>query len=80
MKNALVLGAGGFVGSHMVKRLKREDYKDILINHINQPRGLRGRNSNNDLIKNLLDWNYKYSLKDGLSKTYSWVENQIKSI
>ena len=26
MKKALVLGAGGFIGSHMVKRLKREDY------------------------------------------------------
>ena len=26
MKKALVLGAGGFIGSHMVKRLKREGY------------------------------------------------------
>jgi nucleoside-diphosphate-sugar epimerase len=27
MKNALVLGAGGFIGSHMVRRLKSEGYK-----------------------------------------------------
>jgi len=54
--------------------------KEILINHINGPQGPRGRNSNNDLIKNLFDWDYNYSLQDGLSKTYSWVENQIKNI
>lgn len=38
-KTALVLGAGGFIGSHMVKRLRSEGY------------WVRGRNSNNDLIR-----------------------------
>ena len=36
------------------------------------------RNSDNTLIKKELNWEPKYSLNEGLKKTYNWIENQIK--
>lgn len=51
--------------------------KDISIRHIDGPLGVRGRNSNNDLIRKVLDWNYAMSLKDGIERTYAWIESQI---
>ena len=41
---------------------------------LDKPQGVKGRSSNNDLIKEKLNWNFKYSLKDGIEKTYSWIE------
>ena len=42
---------------------------------LDKPQGVKGRSSNNDLIKEKLDWNYQYSLKQGIEKTYNWIEN-----
>jgi len=42
---------------------------------LDKPQGVKGRSSNNDLIKEKLGWNYKYSLKQGIEKTYNWIEN-----
>ena len=44
---------------------------------LDKPKGVRGRSSNNDLIKKVLNWSYKMSLKDGLSKTYKWIDDEI---
>ena len=41
---------------------------------LDKPQGVKGRSSNNDLIKKELGWDYKYSLKDGIKKTYEWIE------
>jgi len=41
---------------------------------LDKPQGVKGRSSNNDLIKEKLNWNFNYSLKDGIKKTYSWIE------
>ena len=38
---------------------------------------MRGRNSNNDLIREKLDWDYSMSLEEGIRKTYSWIKRQI---
>ena len=51
--------------------------KTISKNHIEGPLGVRGRNSNNDLIKEKLGWNYSQSLEDGIFKTYNWILTQI---
>jgi len=53
--------------------------KNITIKNIDGPLGVRGRNSNNDLIKNILDWNYQYSLREGMSRTYEWINSQASS-
>ena len=44
---------------------------------LDKPKGVRGRSSNNDLIKKVLNWSYQMSLKDGLTKTYKWIESEM---
>jgi nucleoside-diphosphate-sugar epimerase len=41
------------------------------------PQGVRGRNSDNTLIQSLMGWEPSISLKDGLTATYTWVEEQV---
>jgi len=53
--------------------------KTIEKNHIPGPLGVRGRNSNNDLIRDKLGWDYSQTLEEGIRKTYSWISSQIKS-
>ena len=45
--------------------------------HIDGPLGVRGRNSNNDLIREKLDWDYQMTLKEGIRYTYYWIREQI---
>jgi len=47
------------------------------INHIPGPEGVRGRNSNNDLIKKVLGWAPSITLKEGLNKTAPWILDRI---
>ena len=51
--------------------------KPLAIIHIEGPLGVRGRNSDNKLISELLNWQPDYSLKKGLRKTYDWINEQI---
>ena len=51
--------------------------KNLKLNHISGPLGVRGRNSDNRLILEKLDWEPTQSLKDGLKPTYAWIQNQI---
>jgi len=52
--------------------------KSVEKHHIDGPLGVRGRNSNNDVIRRELGWDYSQSLEDGIFKTYHWIESQIK--
>ena len=45
---------------------------------LDKPKGVKGRNSDNTLIKKELQWEPKYSLSEGLTKTYHWIQDQIK--
>ena len=55
--------------------------KKVEKNHIlDAPLGVRGRNSNNDLVREKLDWDYSQSLEDGIRKTYEWICLQLYSI
>jgi nucleoside-diphosphate-sugar epimerase len=51
--------------------------KEVSKIHIDGPLGVRGRNSNNDLIREKLDWDYEMTLKEGIRYTYYWIEGQI---
>lgn len=53
--------------------------KNINKIHIDGPLGVRGRNSNNDLVKEKLGWTYSMSLEQGIYKTYKWIQSQIES-
>lgn len=44
---------------------------------LDAPLGVRGRNSNNDLIREKLGWDYSQSLEEGIRKTYNWIKEQI---
>jgi nucleoside-diphosphate-sugar epimerase len=46
---------------------------------LDAPVGVRGRNSSNDLIRSVLQWDYAVSLEEGLRMTYSWIEHQVQS-
>jgi nucleoside-diphosphate-sugar epimerase len=41
------------------------------------PVGVRGRNSDNDLIREKLGWNYSMSLLQGMERTYRWIKQQV---
>jgi nucleoside-diphosphate-sugar epimerase len=45
---------------------------------LNAPLGVRGRNSNNDLIRSKLGWDYSMTLEEGIAKTYAWINEQIE--
>ena len=53
--------------------------KTIEKNHIDGPLGVRGRNSNNDLVREKLGWDYKQTLEEGIAKTYVWISEQINN-
>lgn len=53
--------------------------KKCEIVHIPGPEGVRGRNSDNTLIKQVLGWAPGTSLRDGLNKTYVWIKAQIEA-
>ena len=44
---------------------------------LDAPLGVRGRNSNTDLIRENLDWDYEQTLEEGIRKTYEWISWQI---
>ena len=48
--------------------------------HLDVPHtGVRGRNSNNDLVREKLGWDYSQPLEVGIAKTYEWISEQIKN-
>ena len=54
--------------------------KSVEKNHkLDAPLGVRGRNSNNDLIREKLGWDYSQTLEEGIGKTYNWIEEQIRN-
>jgi len=58
-----------------------EDIADVKLTrhyNLNAPQGVRGRNSDNALIKKELGWEPEIDLKSGLEKTYSWIQDQYE--
>jgi GDP-D-mannose 3',5'-epimerase len=53
---------------------------DVRINkkHIDGPQGVRGRNSDNTRLREVLGWEPEISLEDGLARTYAWIEDQVR--
>lgn len=54
--------------------------KDLSIKHIEGPLGVRGRSSDNRLIKEKLGWEPTTKLIDGLTVTYRWIEKQVEAL
>lgn len=54
--------------------------KNLSIKNIAGPQGVRGRNSDNTLIKENLSWEPTMKLRDGIEKTYTWILSEISQI
>ena len=53
--------------------------KNLIKKHdLTKPQGVRGRNSDNSELNNILGWAPEYSLQDGLSITYNWIKNELE--
>jgi len=53
--------------------------KNLTIKYIPGPLGVRGRNSDNRLIQEKLGWAPSRPLREGLEKTYKWIEQEVIS-
>ena len=53
--------------------------KRLSIRHIDGPLGVRGRNSDNRLIREKLGWAPSASLHEGVEKTYAWIQSQVRA-
>jgi nucleoside-diphosphate-sugar epimerase len=51
---------------------------DVVKKHVEGPQGVRGRNSDNARLRQVLGWEPHTSLEDGIAKTYTWIEEQVK--
>jgi nucleoside-diphosphate-sugar epimerase len=51
----------------------------ILKKHVPGPQGVRGRNSDNTRLREVLGWEPEISLEEGLARTYHWVEAQVRT-
>ena len=61
---------------------KIEEIADFKINRnyqMDKPKGVRGRSSDNTYVTKKLGWKSQHTLKEGLTKTYNWIEEQINS-
>ena len=63
--------------NELVDTVARVAQKDVKKIHIDGPLGVRGRNSNNELIGKELNWEYVMTLEEGIYKTYKWIQEQI---
>ena len=64
--------------NELVRITARVANKSIGRDHVDVPHtGVRGRNSNNDMIRKELGWDYKMTLEEGIRKTYNWIMGQI---
>ncbi|AZN38500.1 NAD-dependent epimerase/dehydratase family protein [Paenibacillus albus] len=51
---------------------------NIVKKHIPGPQGVRGRNSDNNLLREVLNWEPEISLEEGFAITYKWIEEQVE--
>ena len=66
--------------NNMARMIMKIAGKDLSIKHIPGPLGVRGRNSDNKVIREKLGWGPSQRLYDGLAKTYPWIVSQIAAL
>lgn len=63
--------------NNLAKMAMKISGKDLSIKHIPGPLGVRGRSSENTLIKEKLNWRPTAKLEAGMTKTYNWISEQV---
>jgi len=66
--------------NNLAKMIMEIAGKNLTIKHIPGPLGVRGRNSDNTLIKEKLGWAPSKPLREGIEKTYHWILKQVSDI
>jgi nucleoside-diphosphate-sugar epimerase len=61
----------------LVDMLARIARVKVVKKHVPGPQGVRGRNSDNTRLRQVLRWQPRVPLEEGLAKTYAWVEKQV---
>jgi nucleoside-diphosphate-sugar epimerase len=51
---------------------------EIVKKHVEGPQGVRGRNSDNSRLREVLNWEPQIPLEESLTETYAWIEEQVK--
>ena len=65
--------------NEMIEKIEKIAKKKFKRNYqLDKPKGVRGRNSDNTMIRSQLNWNPKFSLYQGLEQTYKWIFEEIK--
>ena len=65
--------------NEMIDKIELISKKKVKRNYqLDKPKGVRGRNSDNTLIRDQLNWEPKYTLYKGLEETYNWIYSEIK--
>ncbi|CAN1514030.1 WcaG Nucleoside-diphosphate-sugar epimerases [Methylophilaceae bacterium] len=78
-KNPVNIGSDEMVTiNQLVDMVTKISGKKIIKKHISGPQGVRGRNSDNKLIKKELNWKPSKSLSSGLEETYKWILSQVE--
>ena len=70
------IGSEEMVTINQLVDIGRDCWKEDNQRHVDAL-GVRGRNSNNDLIREKLGWDYEMTLEEGMKKTYEWVRWQV---
>jgi nucleoside-diphosphate-sugar epimerase len=64
--------------NNLAKMIIKISGKNLSIDNIDGPIGVRGRNSDNKLLKQKIGWEPTQSLENGIQKTYDWINEQVK--
>ena len=65
--------------NEMIEKIEKISNKNVKKNYqLDKPKGVMGRNSDNTLIRSLLSWEPKFTLYQGLEKTYNWILSDMK--
>lgn len=72
-----ISGDGNISINEIAKLLAEISGKRLTFKHVPGPQGVRGRYADNTKRKKVLQWTPKVDFKNGLARTYSWVESQI---
>lgn len=61
----------------LAKKVIKISGKKVNIKYVSGPQGVRGRNSDNNLIEKKINWKPSSLLSDGLDTTYKWISGEI---
>jgi len=65
--------------NELARMISRVAGVQVGVRHVPGPQGVRGRNSDNTRLREVLDWEPQVSLENGLALTYDWIEEQVRA-